>query len=32
MARSVLRDGQEYDDTVTRMSKKVARTAYAMPA
>ena len=28
---AALRDGEAYDGTVTRMSKKIARTAYAMP-
>jgi transposase len=29
---AALRDGEAYDGTVTRMNKKMARTAYAMPA
>ncbi len=29
---ATLRDGQAYDGTVTRMNKKVTRTAYAMPS
>jgi transposase len=29
---AALRDRETYDGTVTRMKKKVARTAYAMPS